>query len=167
MAIECPECNNYFAGYKCGCGYKVSKPEAKDTQEGMADSNHLKCAAHGCLKPGSIRRTGSSQWLCADHDGHPMAEWQGITKHQRETYHPISHEEAHMIEVRKWLKDHGIERGKDNARYALSKMAYELANEMKRPMGKEWAYKILERVKNGERLPESSIELATEALKNE
>lgn len=101
------------------------------------------CAHQGCPNP-AITRDASGWSICRDH-----------------------HDHAHALKARAELKRMGVVGGMEGARYALSKMAYELANGMKKPMSKAWAYRIVQKQKDGESVSGVALAMAREMIEKE
>ena len=98
------------------------------------------CAHQNCAQP-AITRDKSGWSICRDH-----------------------YESAQLQLARDELQRREISGGKDGARYALSKMAYDLANGMKKPIGRDWAYRLRDRLNAGEKLATIQREMMESVL---
>jgi hypothetical protein len=57
--IECPDCGNGFSGYKCGCGYTISRAMTTPKQ-------HIACSYEACPDP-AITKEFDLKPICRRH----------------------------------------------------------------------------------------------------
>lgn len=157
---ECPKCGSEHRLHikKCGCGHVFG---SKQAQQPERDPMHGCCeystGTSRCHYPGTFSDStnGGGRWFCSAHDRESDPSLAAAIVHRSHEDYPRPDwsvnavKRRYELRVAKKMAEH---RGAKATKYHAS------------TPGKDWAKRILERIRNGEDLPMISRQFAEQAL---
>jgi hypothetical protein len=158
---ECPKCGAEHRMHikKCGCGYQFGQlskqEEARDPMHGCCEYS---TGTSRCHYPGTFSHSsnGGGKWYCSAHDRETDPEMGATIVYKSHDDYPAPDWSIKSV-IRRYelrtIKAMAESKHKPATKYQASKP------------GKDWAKRILERIKDGESLPLIAETMAKETLR--